>query len=720
MTSPHFISDDFDLGLSLRDVATTEQTQVVVVVTTLRGRHRPEFDAEALAGEVPEARVLVVPDHLSVRGVAERLGEGLGVYGGAARVYPIRVPGVPYQAPTFPLQYRDAAAVFPRLVQATRDAVAKAARASAPVARGFGGGPVTGVLLEAKSSSQVAQVDTPALAYALAQHLLEPARSRPVLLVTRRAGAAAPEVDVNRIQAETTGLVDIFEMPTGDVSWAFSEALSAFPGTECYGGAARVYPVGLEWTTNLARSPLRFTWNPEVSDQSTQNLIRDVLAATQASGHKTVPETARRAAGRVEGIVSGRILVTLDGGGVATIWPELTVPGLAAEQLAVSGMAVKGVLDQSAGRLDITAQLALAQQVLAGYRTGALVLARVVAVERELAVLELYPEVQAAVPAREIIAGRFVVDVRQWLTEGECVIARVVQPGTSHDDWELSLLDIDPDDTPLPAPALLPGGPPWLTHSPVDDEEPVEAVAEEETQPQVEATPAPLTKPTEPARSTPPEQPSDLADQLRVMTVERDALRRDLGRELAVSGRLDHELRTLRTRARDLESKATRAAKKLASAEASLAAFEDARADRELDRVAFLDPEQQFRYEIYLEWARRIPAAEKEHLPKRDYQLGDDFLTTLAAISERDRAKAVEVVVDVITGRVHQLAGRRVHQLRSGPGPNDPYMARKDGSTCWRVSLQEKTPQARRLHYWQLPDGTCELASVENHDDIQH
>ena len=44
--------------------------------------------------------------------------------------------------------------------------------------------------------------------------------------------------------------------------------------------------------------------------------------------------------------MSGRILVSLDGGGSATIWPELTTSNIAAEQLAIAGMKVKGLLEE--------------------------------------------------------------------------------------------------------------------------------------------------------------------------------------------------------------------------------------------------------------------------------------------------------------------------------------------------------------------------------------
>ena len=46
-------------------------------------------------------------------------------------------------------------------------------------------------------------------------------------------------------------------------------------------------------------------------------------------------------------------------------------------------------------------------------------------------------------------------------------------------------------------------------------------------------------------------------------------------------------------------------------------------------------------------------------------------------------------------------------------------MVRNGGETCWRVSLQVKTPSARRLHYWVCADGSIELSSVRLHDDYR-
>ena len=75
--------------------------------------------------------------------------------------------------------------------------------------------------------------------------------------------------------------------------------------------------------------------------------------------------------------------------------------------------------------------------------------------------------------------------------------------------------------------------------------------------------------------------------------------------------------------------------------------------------------------------------------------------------------------MEIATWRVHDIHGRQTHQLRTGPGPDDPILIRDDGASCWRVYLQHKTPQARCVHFWMPSDRVPELSSVRQHDDIR-
>lgn len=136
------------------------------------------------------------------------------------------------------------------------------------------------------------------------------------------------------------------------------------------------------------------------------------------------------------------------------------------------------------------------------------------------------------------------------------------------------------------------------------------------------------------------------------------------------------------------------------------------------DGAVFLDPVEQFRFEVQLAWVRRVPAAEKASKPLAPYALGDRFLPSLATIEGVSRAKVVDVVVEVLTGDAEHIAGRELHPLRVNEGGSSPAVVREDGATCWRASLQSKRASARRLHYWKRGD-RIELSRVVLHDDVE-
>lgn len=132
----------------------------------------------------------------------------------------------------------------------------------------------------------------------------------------------------------------------------------------------------------------------------------------------------------------------------------------------------------------------------------------------------------------------------------------------------------------------------------------------------------------------------------------------------------------------------------------------------------FLDPEQRFRFDVMVAWAKRIPAASKADHPLSEYTLGEEFLASLEALDGIDRSKVIDVVVEVLCGLDKDIAGRDLHRLRTGAAGNAPAVTREDGATCWRAALQINTPQARRLHYWKTAQG-IELSRVAGHDDMR-
>lgn len=105
-------------------------------------------------------------------------------------------------------------------------------------------------------------------------------------------------------------------------------------------------------------------------------------------------------------------------------------------------------------------------------------------------------------------------------------------------------------------------------------------------------------------------------------------------------------------------------------------------------------------------------------LARRDEQQQDRD-DELPRVSKVKLGKVLEVVVEVLTDQIRQRPVRELHRQRTGPGGEDPFLVRDDGAVAWRASLQRKTPQARRLIWWRLPDGSVELARVAAHDDYR-
>ncbi|MGW1616765.1 hypothetical protein ACWCQZ_46745 [Streptomyces sp. NPDC002285] len=135
--------------------------------------------------------------------------------------------------------------------------------------------------------------------------------------------------------------------------------------------------------------------------------------------------------------------------------------------------------------------------------------------------------------------------------------------------------------------------------------------------------------------------------------------------------------------------------------------------------VVYADPERQFRYEVEQHWLTSVPESEREVRALAGYRLGRDWLASLEAIELVGRRKILDVVVDVLTGRVVDVTARRVRRMRSSDGGGSAPRVREDGAVAWRCDIKHRTASAPRLMWWKLPDGAIELGRVAPHDDMQ-
>ncbi|WP_415630144.1 hypothetical protein, partial [Nocardioides dubius] len=338
--------------------------------------------------------------------------------------------------------------------------------------------------------SRIQTIDDERAASALADLLNGSTRRRPVVVVTIPAGRTAPWIDVEQIAREAGTLADVYCMHTGPFTWEFSNRMAE--GTQVYGGAGRVYPVGHTWASDLAKSPLRFAFNHDDGQRATQHLISDLFRMAAAGGllESIPPARLREATGIVKMTVAGRALVDIGGRFPASIAEELTVEDVPIHRIVAPSQPVTGMYDPDTNRLDLRRSLRSETVALAHYSVGDVVLARVAKVRSGRAELMLYPETSA--PATLVTILRADVtsnpadDLKSLMTPGEVIPARVAAAGPS---WALILIDVDDDEPVVPAPPLLDGGPPWLVEEDANTEY---------------ATPQPLGPPPPPARAPEP------------------------------------------------------------------------------------------------------------------------------------------------------------------------------------------------------------------------
>lgn len=601
----------------------------------------------------------------------------------------------------------------------------------------------------------IQRIDDERTAGALADLLNGSSRKRPVVVVTVPGGRVDPWIDVEEIAREAGDLAEVYLMPTGSFTWEFSHRMPE--GAQVYGGAGRVYPVGHEWASDLAKSPLRFAFNEHDGRRATRQLVSDTLRMAAAAGllQSSRAHELRAVDSTVMMVVAGRALVDVGNGFPAAIAEELTVEDVPIERIVRAGQRIEGWYDDESNRVDIRKGLRPEADALAAYTVGDVVLSKVAEVRDARAELVLYPRTSSppviVTVLRADVTSNPTDDLRTLMTVGEVIPARVVGTGSR---WALVLNDVDDDEPIVEAPSLLAGGPPWLTEEPEHPEVDEPHVLMPLSLPMPSAAPAPAVeeapsdgatatpsaavrpnpamldrnrpRPGPASVSTPPPvapQPAGATKTLllkvdglnaQVVTLEREveSLRTQLLADV-------HEREQLRYLVDHAERRANKAEHDLRSARARLRKAGSSKpGSAGGGGPQFADPEQGFRYLVLTQWASRTLPGEQRERPLSDFLIGPRFVDSLDRLEGIKVEKVADVVFEIVTGLAPQLPSREIHRLRTGPGGDDPVRVREDGAVAWRASLQINTPSARRIHYWVLPDGRIELGRVTTHDDF--
>jgi hypothetical protein len=93
------------------------------------------------------------------------------------------------------------------------------------------------------------------------------------------------------------------------------------------------------------------------------------------------------------------------------------------------------------------------------------------------------------------------------------------------------------------------------------------------------------------------------------------------------------------------------------------------------------------------------------------------FLEEFCCLDAGAARKALKTCHHVVSNDAARRARCGAHQYRLGWGGNNrPLRRAEDGATAWRAYVEIARPNARRLHWWQAPDGVFQFASITPHD----
>jgi hypothetical protein len=426
-------------------------------------------------------------------------------------------------------------------------------------------------------------------------------------------------------------------------------------------------------------------------------------------------------------------------GRLLTIDGAKTIADVRLDWVVHEGQVVTGVVPPGSTELDLTASV-LRHRFGEVYRHGQTVLALAHDVTKDSANLTLFPG--STWPVH--ILGTTEGVENPLASEGEVVCALFY---TDKGAIKLSLANANPDAV-ITAPPLIKGGQPWLvlgrdlagdpileSDNPLEDspgDDPAQMPSEDDQSP-VDEDQAEMIAPSDDADNDPPlmepprrrpeihhQNPAEVSVASRGIdpnAVEKklEASLRRIQKELDVAYKESNQLRVQLSQALVSISKLQADNSALKKRQRTLARAAEAAASSD---ELFLDPKDALRHEIYSIWASYIPAEEKERYPApRGFEIGDALPESLNKSTDAaTREKALETIVDLLVWREERKRSLVKKPLRTGSG-SKPQLMRADGSTAWRVRVENHTSQALRMMYWQRPDKTIELATVNIHDN---
>jgi len=549
-------------------------------------------------------------------------------------------------------------------------------------------------------------------------------RSKPVCVVSTPASSPGPAFDTQEIDRQVGDIAFLYILPTGDLSRKFVDKLG--PKAAVFNGAAKVFSP--DWQ-ELEEWPKVHYCQEAFKDKDTESLISQIWKhADQKDLQKLAQRNTVDCEGQVTGFIGSRAFVRTNNGMLATIRQELLAPGVPLEWLFTVGQLVRGKLNKEE-RLFIPALNERTLQSIADqYGHNNLVLVLIKQTERKKGLASIYPGIDVEFTLNEI-SGNELDLVTDFLEPGQVVAMRIYKDPQGR--TRLKMNDIDDDEEAVEAVSVVEGGQPWLLPDrdiPIEEEQGVpqhqEPLNPEVEEPQVEEiaklppTPHPGNYAGGTSSGLQPLTGNDLASwkgYAKGLTNKIESLKEEIKSLVAELVAVTAEKNEAKRKLKELQRSSTSSKRKTAARDPN-------KSTTRSRRNRWASNEDWFNEELRRVWISRYTPQERNlsyPLKFTTFSYGEPFFESLedSSLTEDELRKSVRVIVDIVTGRESDSRQNRVHPLRETESPSSPTRRRADGSTAWRANIEDKTSQARRLHFWKLPDGRIELAKIVKHDD---
>ena len=575
----------------------------------------------------------------------------------------------------------------------------------------------------------------------LARHLCDPQRAHTVVVVSHLPGNPL-RVDGASLATMLGRDAQVFELANGIETRRLEVGLSG--NLHVFGNAVRVYPHGTGWRSRTSRPHL--LQHTAQLPKLYEIIRREVLTARDLPPQQ--PPVTAPVPVPAEAVVMGfpspdrALVLLLHNGTQAVIRSEELLPNIPLEWLVRKDQVLAGIFDPATGAFDVRSLVLPRLSPIKQYQHGDVALARVTSVRPDHALVHLWPGSNFRIGVQDI-SSNDLDSAEDLLTEDEVVRVRVkYNNGTVH----LSMLDVDDEEPAVRAPSLLRGGPPWL-----DPDRPYASIS---LRAEAIASPTPDgqddgdgtgpsgvgPEPTTPGSEDPHPTAAQRRNALQSTQLELDTARHAIDELMAAAKRqgateqaaraLQDQLERDRAVAADLARRLNAAVHQVAALKADLARTKTSLVElRQKGRLAasktdkapqalFMDPVEQFNFELHQAWAQIVSPYEKPTHPLGEYTLGPYFLASWEVLTEPQRARTLRAVVDLVAHRKGPLHNREPHHLRQNEGAHAGAVTR-GADVCMRLYVEQKTPGALRLHYWKLPSGVLELHEVVPHDVVK-